>query len=169
MRPALALTALPFYSQLSWSASGIEGAADAAGGLEVSRGLEVSTASLDTPVEVWFQDEMRVGRRNKLPYRWARKGSRPRAAHDQRTQLPESKSNWSGAMSNFFGPECAQGDLARILPLPPVFNQRTAIVENVVIAPVIFARLPNVSLIIPPLRSTAVIASCGATWPWPTV
>jgi hypothetical protein len=40
----------------------------------------------ETPVEVWFQDEMRVGQKNKLTYRWARKGSRPRAAHDQRTQ-----------------------------------------------------------------------------------
>jgi hypothetical protein len=35
---------------------------------------------------VWFQDEMRVGQKNKLTYRWARKGSRPRAVHDQRTQ-----------------------------------------------------------------------------------
>ena len=40
----------------------------------------------DTPVEVWFQDEMRVGQKNKLTYRWARTGSRPRAIHDQRTQ-----------------------------------------------------------------------------------
>jgi hypothetical protein len=24
-----------------------------------------------TPVEVWFQDEMRVGQKNKLTYRWA--------------------------------------------------------------------------------------------------
>ena len=32
-----------------------------------------------TPIEVWFQDEMRVGQKNKLTYRWARKGSRPRA------------------------------------------------------------------------------------------
>ena len=31
-----------------------------------------------TPVEVSFQDEMRVGQKNKLTYRWARKGSRPR-------------------------------------------------------------------------------------------
>jgi len=29
---------------------------------------------------------MRVGQKNKLTYRWARTGSRPRAAHDQRTQ-----------------------------------------------------------------------------------
>ena len=40
----------------------------------------------DTPIEVWFQDEMRVGQKNKLTYRWARTGSRPRAVHDQRTQ-----------------------------------------------------------------------------------
>jgi hypothetical protein len=39
-----------------------------------------------TPIEIWFQDEMRVGQKNKLTYRWARKGSRPRAPHDQRTQ-----------------------------------------------------------------------------------
>ena len=39
-----------------------------------------------TPVEIWFQDEMRVGQKNKLTYRWDRKGSRPRATHDQRTQ-----------------------------------------------------------------------------------
>jgi putative transposase len=39
-----------------------------------------------TPVEVWFQHEMRVGQKNKLTYRWARKGSRPRAVHDQRPQ-----------------------------------------------------------------------------------
>ena len=40
----------------------------------------------DTPIEVWFQDEMRVGQKNKLTYRWARTGSRPPAVHDQRTQ-----------------------------------------------------------------------------------
>jgi transposase len=43
-----------------------------------------------TPVEVWFQDEMRVGQKNKLTYRWARKGSRPRASHDQRTPIDVS-------------------------------------------------------------------------------
>jgi hypothetical protein len=45
-----------------------------------------SSLAPNTPVEVWFQDEMRVGQKNKLAYRWARKGSRPRATHDQRTQ-----------------------------------------------------------------------------------
>jgi DDE superfamily endonuclease len=43
------------------------------------------TLAPGTPIEIWFQDEMRVGQK-KLTYRWARKGSRPRATHDQRTQ-----------------------------------------------------------------------------------
>ncbi len=38
------------------------------------------------PIEVWFQDEMRVGQKNKLTYKWARKGTRPRADHDQNTR-----------------------------------------------------------------------------------
>jgi hypothetical protein len=57
-----------------------------------------------TPVEVWFQDEMRVGQKNKLTHRWARKGSRPRAAHDQRTQS-----------TYLFGAVCPDG-AALVLP-----------------------------------------------------
>src|SRR5207244_12657504 len=45
-----------------------------------------ATLAPGTPIEVWFQDEMRVGQKNKLTYRWATKGSRPRAIHDQRKQ-----------------------------------------------------------------------------------
>jgi len=37
-----------------------------------------------TPIEVWFQDEMRVGQKNGLVYQWAKKGSRPRQPKDQR-------------------------------------------------------------------------------------
>ena len=38
------------------------------------------------PVEIWFQDEARVGQKNKITRRWARRGTRPRAPHDQRTK-----------------------------------------------------------------------------------
>ena len=38
----------------------------------------------ETPIEVWFQDEMRVGQKNSLVYQWAKKGSRPRQPKDQR-------------------------------------------------------------------------------------
>ena len=44
----------------------------------------MSTLPLGTPIEVWFQDEMRVGQKNSLVYQWARKGSRPRQPKDQR-------------------------------------------------------------------------------------
>ncbi len=39
----------------------------------------------DTPIEVWFQDEMRVGQKNSLVRQWAPKGSRPRQVKDLRT------------------------------------------------------------------------------------
>ena len=36
-------------------------------------------------IEVWFQDEARIGQKNKITRRWARRGSRPPAPSDQRT------------------------------------------------------------------------------------
>jgi len=44
----------------------------------------VSKLAPDTPIEIWFQDEMRVGQKNGLVYQWAKKGSRPRQPRDQR-------------------------------------------------------------------------------------
>jgi len=38
----------------------------------------------DKPVEIWFQDEMRLGQKNGLVRVWARRGSRPRQPADQR-------------------------------------------------------------------------------------
>src|SRR6266705_3224412 len=38
------------------------------------------------PIEIWFQDEARIGQKNKITRRWARRGSRPSAPHDQRTR-----------------------------------------------------------------------------------
>ena len=59
------------------------------------------------PIEVWCQDEMRVGQKNKLTYRWARKGSRPRAVHDQRTQS-----------TYLFGAVCPERGAGAALVLP---------------------------------------------------
>jgi transposase len=50
---------------------------------------------------------MRVGQKNKLTYRWARKGSRPRAVHDQRTQS-----------TYLFGAVCPQRGTGAALVLP---------------------------------------------------
>ena len=39
-----------------------------------------------TPVEIWWQDEARVGQKNKITRRWAKRGTRPSAPRDQRTR-----------------------------------------------------------------------------------
>jgi hypothetical protein len=37
-----------------------------------------------TPVEIWFQDEARIGQKNGVVRQWARRGTRPRQPADQR-------------------------------------------------------------------------------------
>ncbi len=37
-------------------------------------------------IEIWFQDEARVGQKNKITRRWAKCGTRPSAPRDQRTR-----------------------------------------------------------------------------------
>jgi len=37
-----------------------------------------------TPVEIWFQDEARIGQKNGIVRQWSRRGSRPRQPADQR-------------------------------------------------------------------------------------
>jgi DDE superfamily endonuclease len=46
---------------------------------------EVRAAHPGQRIELWFQDEARIGQKNKLTRRWAKRGTRPRAPHDQRT------------------------------------------------------------------------------------
>lgn len=38
------------------------------------------------PIEIWFEDEARVGQKDKITRRWARRGTRPTAPKDQRTK-----------------------------------------------------------------------------------
>ena len=37
-------------------------------------------------LEIWLQDEARIGQKNKITRRWAKRGTRPTAPHDQRTR-----------------------------------------------------------------------------------
>ena len=60
-----------------------------------------------TPIEVWFQDEMRVGQKNGLVYQWAKKGSRPRQPQDQRY-----------ANAYLFGAVCPARDTGAALVMP---------------------------------------------------
>ena len=61
------------------------------------------------PIEVWFQDEARIGQKNKLVRVWARKGARPRQPQDQRY-----------GSAYLFGAVCAEHDKGAALVLPRV-------------------------------------------------
>jgi hypothetical protein len=71
--------------------------------------LETIRAGLPngTPLELWWQDEARVGQKNKIARRWARRGTRPRAPHDQRT-----------SSVSIFGAICPQEGTGAALMLP---------------------------------------------------
>ena len=57
-------------------------------------------------IELWWQDEARVGQKNKITWRWAKRGTRPLAPKDQRTQ-------WA----SIFGAICpAKGKGAGLVP-----------------------------------------------------
>ncbi len=46
----------------------------------------ISGAARGKRIEIWFQDEARVGQKNKITRRWAKRGTRPSAPRDQRTR-----------------------------------------------------------------------------------
>ena len=58
-------------------------------------------------LEIWFGDQARVGQKNKITQRWAPRGSRPSAPHDQRT-----------ASTYIFGAICPKQGKAAGLILP---------------------------------------------------
>ena len=60
------------------------------------------------PIEIWFQDEARIGQKNKITRRWAKRGTRPSAPHDQRT-----------ASAYIFGAICPAEGKGAALVLPP--------------------------------------------------
>ena len=66
-----------------------------------------ATLPLNTPIEIWWQDEARVGQKTKITRRWAKRGTRPRAPLDQRT-----KSAW------IFGAICPARGVGAALVLP---------------------------------------------------
>src|SRR5919204_491404 len=65
-----------------------EGGRGGAGGVQKGFAALVAEAlpehARGKPVEVWFQDEARVGQQGTLPRVWARRGTRPRAPRDRR-------------------------------------------------------------------------------------
>ncbi len=70
---------------------------------EVAREKGVAPAA----IEVWFGDEARVGQKNKITRRWAKRGTRPAAPRDQRT-----------ASTYIFGAVCPKQGKGAALVLP---------------------------------------------------
>lgn len=59
------------------------------------------------PIEIWFQDEARVGQQGTLTRLWARRGTRPRAPRDRRY-----------AWAYIFGAVCPERGAGAALVLP---------------------------------------------------
>jgi putative transposase len=58
-------------------------------------------------IEIWFADEARIGQKNKITHRWAKRGTRPSAPRDQRT-----------ASTYIFGAVCPKQGKGAALILP---------------------------------------------------
>jgi transposase len=69
----------------------------------------VPEGARDKPLELWWQDEARVGQQGTLTYVWAERGSRPRVLRDQRYE-------WT----YLFGAVCPARGVGAALVLPRV-------------------------------------------------
>jgi DDE superfamily endonuclease len=68
------------------------------------------------PIEIWFGDEARIGQKNKITRRWAKRGTRPSAPRDQRT-----------ASAYIFGAICPQDGKGAALVLPSCNTEAMAL------------------------------------------
>ena len=86
----------------------------------MAEALNDKGVAADTPVEIWFQDEARIGQKNGLVYQWAKKGSRPRQPKDQRYEN-----------AYLFGAICPARDMgaAVVMPYADTFAMQTHLDE----------------------------------------
>ncbi len=71
-------------------------------------------------IEIWFADEARIGQKNKITRRWAKRGTRPSAPQDQRT-----------ASTCIFGAICPKDGKGAALVLPACNTQRLSFGSSV--------------------------------------
>jgi hypothetical protein len=81
----------------------------------VAAALPVSASG--KPIELWFQDEARVGQKGTLTYLWASRGSRPAAVRDNRHDS-----------AYLFGAVCATRAVGAAIIMPAVNSE--AMVEH---------------------------------------
>ena len=67
----------------------------------------VEDVAPETKIEIWFQDEMRLGQKNGRVRQWAKRGTRPRQPADQRYES-----------TYIFGAICPERDTGAALVLP---------------------------------------------------
>ena len=86
----------------------------------MAQALTTNGSAPGTPVEIWFQDEARIGQKNGLVYQWAKRGSRPRQPKDQRY-----------ANAYLFGAICPARDIgaAVVMPYADTFAMQTHLDE----------------------------------------
>ena len=94
----------------------------------------------DKPIELWWQDEARIGQQGSLIYIWADKGSRPRAPRDQRY-------DWA----YLFGAVCPARGVGAALVLPTVNTEAMNL------------HLTEISALVSP-GAHAVVTLDGAGW-----
>src|SRR5437764_1436055 len=97
-----------------------EGERGGAGGVQKSFAELVREAlperARGKPVEIWFQDEARVGQQGTLTRVWARRGTRPRAPRDRRY-----------AWAYLFGAVCPERAVGAALVLPYADTEATGL------------------------------------------
>src|SRR4051794_4012391 len=97
-----------------------EGGRGGAGGVQEAFAELVAAAlpgrARGEPVEVWFQDEARVGQQGTLARVWARRGTRPRAPRDRRY-----------AWAYLFGAVCPERAVGAALVLPYADTEATGL------------------------------------------
>ena len=86
----------------------------------MAEALTTNGIAPSTPVEIWFQDEARIGQKNGLVYQWAKRGSRPCQPKDQRY-----------ANAYLFGAICPARDIgaAVVMPYADTFAMQTHLEE----------------------------------------
>ena len=108
------------FTRLSVQAEAPEGGRGGAGGVQKSFAELVREAlpehARGKPVEVWFQDEARVGQQGTLTRVWARRGTRPRAPRDRRY-----------AWAYLFGAVCPERAVGAALVLPYADTEATGL------------------------------------------
>ena len=97
----------------------------------MAEALKDKQIAVETPIEIWFQDEARIGQKNSLVYQWAKRGSRPRQPKDQRYEN-----------AYLFGAICPARDIGvgLVMPYADTFAMQAHLARSACISPTAASR-----------------------------